>query len=368
LPAWQARLASYTVAELSRAAAATIILRILRELRLENGFQLGGETSKETYKRAANKARTLAETDLGPMSCILSKIWPKEKGFAFPAFLSTVFLLFDASGFAQQRDNAANLARWHGFLQQRDRSSPFPDTTLPPLEDVNDSRTINSSSSYAGRTAWKINITTTVFWVGEEATVNNPVANDKSAWDGVWRSSYGGYDNPRPAARVNFVPTNFQPRQNPFYVALPYNDVDNHHTKPEAAQVIPWFRRSFVRDGQSVCKGRWVAIRHGNRVCYAQWEDVGPFATDHWRYVFGNERPRPNRNHDAGLDVSPAVRDYLGLGGLDVCDWKFVDFLLVPSGPWAKYGDNNTFVRLRRRGVTSIASQSVRKSAANIPH
>ena len=86
--------------------------------------------------------------------------------------------------------------------------------------------------------------------------------------------------------------------------------------------MVPRFKSTYVRDGQSVLKGRWSAIRHGNKVCYAQWEDVGPFRTDHWQYVFGNERPRPNRNHDAGLDVSRAVRDYLSLDGIDSCDWK----------------------------------------------
>jgi hypothetical protein len=93
---------------------------------------------------------------------------------------------------------------------------------------------------------WKLNITTTVFWVGEQAAFNNPVPNDKSAWDGEWCSSYGGYDNPDSEARRNFIPIDFLPRQNPFYVALPYNDVDDHHTKPEAAQVIPWFKKAFV--------------------------------------------------------------------------------------------------------------------------
>ena len=168
-------------------------------------------------------------------------------------------------------------------------------------------------------------------------------------------SSYGGTDTPNAEDRLNFVPVSFTPRQNPFYVALPYNDIDDHHTKPEAAQVIPWFNSSFVRDGQSICKGRWVAIRHGMKVCYAQWEDVGPFQTDHWQYVFGNERPRANRNQDAGLDVSPAVREYLGLDNIDFCDWKFVDFLHVPVGPWALYGDNNTFSRFRHPRSTSIA-------------
>ena len=214
----------------------------------------------------------------------------------------------------------------------------------------------NSLGAGPGEYSWKLDITTTIFWVGEQATVNNPVSNDKSAWDIGWFSNYGGYDSPNSDDRQNFIPTNFIPRQNPFYVALPYNDVDDHHTKPEAAQVIPWFRSCFVQDGQSVCKGRWVAIRHGNKVCYAQWEDVGPYQTDHWQYVFGNERPRPNRNKDAGLDVSPAVRDYLALESIDICDWKFVDFFRVPRGPWAIYGDNNTFSRLRRPKSTSVAA------------
>ena len=87
----------------------------------------------------------------------------------------------------------------------------------------------------------------------------------------------------------------------------------------------------------------------GNRTVYAQWEDSGPFRTDHWEYVFGNERPKANLNRGAGLDVSPAVRDYLGLQDTDVTDWKFVEFSEVPSGPWAKLGDNNTFVMNQRK-------------------
>jgi len=292
--------------------------------------------------------------------CILSKVRSWKEHFVFSAVLAVVFLgLFNNRGFAQQQNCSVEFARYAMQLRESALLKASPHTIMTPnsrFSVANDPRFISGSLLLAGRSGWKPSISTTVFWVGEQATVNNPVANDKSAWDGGWRSSYGGYDDPNPGARVNFVPLNFLPRQNPFYVALPYNDVDNHHTKPEAALVVPWFRNSFVRDGESVCKGRWVAVRHGNRVCYAQWEDVGPFATDHWQYVFGNERPRPNRNRDAGLDVSPAVRDYLGLAGLDLCDWKFVDFRLIPPGPWAKYGDNNTFLRLRRQGTTAIAS------------
>lgn len=196
-----------------------------------------------------------------------------------------------------------------------------------------------------GRYPWKTNIVTTVFWVGEKATKRNPVANHASSWDMKWAANYGGYDDPDPARRRGFIPANFVPRQNPFYVALPYNDVTRGTTKPEARFVIPWFKQEFERPGKSVCKGRWLAIRKGNRICYAQWEDCGPFRTDHWQYVFGKERPKPNINQGAGLDISPAVRDYLGMkSGKDVCDWKFVELHEVPQGPWARYGDNNHFV------------------------
>jgi len=217
-----------------------------------------------------------------------------------------------------------------------------------------------SRAGNSRRYPWKNNIVTTVFWVGESATMNNPVPNTKSSWDAGWVQSYGGHDNPDPRFRRGYIPARFIPRQNPFYVALPYNDVTRGTTKAEAPRVIPWFREAFVKQGQSVCKGRWVVVRHGRREAYAQWEDCGPFRTDHWQYVFGNQRPLPNLNQGAGLDVSPAIRDMLGLKGKDVCDWRFVEFREVPRGPWALYGDNNTFVQQRRRGDVRFAGTSSR--------
>ena len=208
-----------------------------------------------------------------------------------------------------------------------------------------------------GRYPWKRDIITTIFWIGERPRGNNPVPNVRSSWDKHWYYSYGGYDNPDPGSRRDFIPIDFVPRQNPFYFALPYNDVEGGHSKHEASRVIPWFKQAFVRNGQTVLKDRWIAVQHGNKVCYAQWEDCGPFRTDDWRYVFGNERPRPNLNQGAGLDVSPAVRDYLGLGVKDACDWKFVEFREVPPGPWATYGDNNTFVILRRQSNKQFAAE-----------
>jgi len=205
---------------------------------------------------------------------------------------------------------------------------------------------------------WKRRIVTTVFWIGEQPTANNPVPNDKSSWDTRWAQNYGGYDNPDPSGRRGYIPAAFVPRQNPFYVALPYNDLSRKGTKPEAAKVIPWFKDTFVRPGESVCKGRWIAIHYRGRIAYAQWEDVGPFRTDHWEYVFGDERPAPNRNGGAGLDISPAVRDYLGMEGNDLADWKFIDVTQVPPGPWRSHGDNNDFVKLRRGGEVILASST----------
>ncbi len=217
-----------------------------------------------------------------------------------------------------------------------------------------------SSSRYP----WKTDIVTTVFWIGEMPTTNNPVPNHKSSWDSNWTSNYGGYDNPDPSRRHDYIPINFVPRQNPFYIALPYNDVSHGQFKPEAPTVVPWFRQAFVQQGHSVCKDRWVAVRRGNRVCYAQWEDCGPFRTDHYQYVFRNERPRPNLNRGAGLDVSPAVRDYLGLGPTSLTDWQFVEVRDVPPGPWRNYGDNNNFVIARRQTEQRLAEQYSTKTKA----
>ena len=206
------------------------------------------------------------------------------------------------------------------------------------------------------RYPWKKQIVTTTFWVGEAPTKNNPVPNHVSSWDEKWAQNYGGTDDPDPKKRVAFMPAKFVPQQNPFYVALPYNDICRTGHKPEAAQVIPWFKDDFRGPGKTVCKGRWLAIRFKDRVCYAQWEDAGPFRTDHWQYVFGSERPKPNLNKGAGLDVSPAVRDFLGMNDTDVTDWKFVDFDEIPAGPWSTHGDNNTFVQLKRREEARVVS------------
>jgi len=200
----------------------------------------------------------------------------------------------------------------------------------------------------------------TILWIGERPSGNNPVPNRRSSWDKDWSRSYGGFDDPNPAHRSNYIPVKFTPLQNPFYCALPYNDKSANGHRPEAPRVVPWFKEAYQGPGVSTCKDRWVAIRKGTRTVYAQWEDAGPFRTDYWQYVFGNERPKLNLNKGAGLDVSPAVRDYLGLNETDLTDWRFVEFSEVPRGPWSTLGENNTFVISDRKTGTELAEASKR--------
>lgn len=241
---------------------------------------------------------------------------------------------------------AADFARYAMKLREQALLKVEPQVFIP-----------TSSRAAIQRYPWKSNIVTTVFWIGEQAGGNNPVPNSRSSWDLNWTGNYGGFDNPERSQRRNYIPVSFIPRQNPFYCALPYNDVTHGQFKPEAPLMIPWFKQAYYGQGQSVCWHRWIAIRKGNRTCYAQWEDCGPFRTDHFQYVFGNERPKPNLNHGAGLDVSPAVRDYLGLQPTDVTDWQFVNIPDVPPGPWKSYGDNNHFVIARRQAEQRLVQQ-----------
>ena len=196
------------------------------------------------------------------------------------------------------------------------------------------------------RHPWRLGITATVFWIGETPTANNPTPNNKSSWDSEWERNFGGYDDPNPERRRDFRPVNIpNPGQNPFYIALPYNDViDWRRHKPEASEIIPWFNDRFERPGRTVLKGQWLAIRYNGRICFAQWEDCGPFTTDDPDYVFGDSPPSNTANSNAGIDISPAVRDYLGVRSHQQVDWRFVDLDEVPDGPWRRWGENNPFV------------------------
>jgi hypothetical protein len=254
---------------------------------------------------------------------------------------------------------AAVASKGHAQSPQKNLSKKLRESVFvqPALGHSDPMGNVDPPRPERGVYPWRTNIVTTTFWIGEEPAKNNPVPNHASSWDQNWAKNYGGTDEPKRTERVNYTPKNFVPRQNPFYIALPYNDIQKGGHKPEASTVVPWFKEAYTGPYKSVLKGRWIAIRFKGRTAYAQWEDCGPFRTDHHEYVFGSERPKPNLNKGAGLDVSPAVRDYLGMADTDVTDWRFVEFSEVPRGPWATHGENNTFVlkdRIDTMRVTEV--------------
>jgi len=177
-------------------------------------------------------------------------------------------------------------------------------------------------------------ISVTVFWIGEEGNEENGyIPNLQSTWDDNWIEHYGGIDDPE--NRNGFFPAEFTPLENPFYFALPYSDFDDDgNRKNTAYDVVYWAGDSVWEPLESMCKNRWIMVVWNGKTAYAQWEDAGPFGEDDFPYVFGNADPENSINDGAGLDVSPAVRDYLGLSGLDQVNWRFVETDSVPGGPW----------------------------------
>ncbi len=179
------------------------------------------------------------------------------------------------------------------------------------------------------------NITVTYFWIGEPAdSENGYIPNSESSWDINWQAHYGGVDDPN--NRSGFYPAAFIPKENPFYFALPYDDYDSTGNRRQSAyKQIYWAKGKIWSAYESMCKNRWIKIIKGSKTVYAQWEDCGPFFYNDSNYVFGTSLPmNQTQNNSSGLDISPAVRDYLGISGLDIIDWQFVDSIDVPNGPW----------------------------------
>ena len=185
-------------------------------------------------------------------------------------------------------------------------------------------------------------IKTTYFFIGEKDIYKTGVIdNGSSAWTKNWIDAYGGFDNPD--GRNGYFPADFIPKENPFYFALPYNDVTDHGHKNSIKKINilkVWKKHTdSINSGDfiSYCKNRWIKIVHKGKTCYAQWEDVGPFETDDINYVFGTNRPKNKINGGVGLDISPACFQYLDMKDNDNTNWQFVDFEDVPDGPWLRY-------------------------------
>jgi hypothetical protein len=204
---------------------------------------------------------------------------------------------------------------------------------------------------------WHRSIVATTFWVGE---VVDPSASDGSqqysTYDRNWLANYGGCDGvivqgacrtERRNASNGYFPNHMTPMQNPFYLDLPFDDIHNPAAFAMRSKVIPWaedpgYRGRGEELGFSFMKNRWVQLRKGPNICYGQVEDAGPSVYDDAPYVFGSDDRRPAnlRFNGAGLDVSPALNGCLSFSELDGqndrVDWRFVDEVDVPSGPWSR--------------------------------
>jgi hypothetical protein len=197
----------------------------------------------------------------------------------------------------------------------------------------------------------------TTFWVGE---VFDASASDGSqvisTFDDAWMRNYGGCDGiqrgsacltePRAAAN-DYFPTRMTPKGNPFYLDLPFDDVNDPIAFMRRGAVVPWahdtrYAKHLSDRSVSLMKNRWVRIRKGDRVCYGQVQDAGPGEYHDDAYVFGADDRRPvnKRFNGAGLDVSPALNGCLGFAELDGesdrVDWQFVESADVPEGSWTK--------------------------------
>lgn len=254
-----------------------------------------------------------------------------------PALIAGYYFLATNSGKSELASvEAKSKSKWQKLLEKNDVDVSFWKKYLPYVRHSEYDKAMNayqnsqdsnvqasaSQTNGNGSSSYPVhnNILTTYFWAGEDASGDNyGISNNSSCWDENWDKH-----------RNN---------ENKFYFALPYNDLDdNGNRKAEALKVIPWANEKNWSDSESICKNHWIKITHNGKVAYAQWEDAGPCddaggcGENDKNYVFGTAGPK----FKVGLDVSPAVKNYLGLDDEDRTDWQFIDAKDVPSGPWSQ--------------------------------
>jgi hypothetical protein len=217
-----------------------------------------------------------------------------------------------------------------------------------------DSRARGGGRTYPVHTS----IVATTFWVGE---IFDPHVTDGSqvysTYDADWQAHYGGCDGvvvkgrcetERRIAGNGFFPRHMTPHENPFYLDLPYDDVNDPTGFRMRCQLVPWasnpgYSGHCTDKSFSYLKNRWVRLTGpGGHTCYGQIEDAGPGEYHDADYVFGGAGARPaNRKYGgAGADVSPALNGCLGFaelnGDQDRISWQFVEAADVPPGPWRR--------------------------------
>jgi len=138
----------------------------------------------------------------------------------------------------------------------------------------------------------------------------------------------------RRTAENHHSPTSTAPRQDPFYLDLPFDDVSDPAAAAQRSGVVPWadeprYATVLADPDRSLVKDRWVAVRKDGRTCCGQVQDAGPGVYDDAAHVCGSDdvRPANRRYNGAGTDVSPALDGCLGFADQDAD---------VPPGPWTR--------------------------------
>lgn len=204
------------------------------------------------------------------------------------------------------------------------------------------------------RYQWHYRIVSTTFWVGEIFNSGPNGSQVISTYDAHWEAHYGGCDGlvqgavcrtERRVAANGYFPRHMTPKQNPFYLDVPFDDVNDPIAAAVRARVVPWahlpaYRARLPHPNQSIMKNHWVEIRSQGHICFGQVEDAGPGRYHDANYVFGSHPPSNRLYNHAGMDVSPALNGCLHFkelnGENDVVRWRFVEPRAVPPGPWRK--------------------------------
>jgi hypothetical protein len=202
-----------------------------------------------TWKTAADaQARTSQQKPITPESPSGQMDPSLEQPPADKGKLAQEARILAAAGETKRREVSASPDRSSDEFAKR--ANQLRERALMRLEPM---VTPPASQTATGRSPWRSRIMTNLFAIGELVHGKKGGIRQSSAWDPTWQEDFGGTDALEPEARANYVPRSFTPKLNPFYCALPYNDVNAGRTKPESRHVIPWFEAVFQREGESVC-------------------------------------------------------------------------------------------------------------------
>lgn len=252
--------------------------------------------------------------------------------------------------------------------------APTPTPTSTPVPTTTPTSTPAPPPGPGRAYPWHTNIVATTFWVGELFQANAPDGSQVcSTYDSEWALHYSGVKSGAAGPGTDcegspiggcdgvlakdslvcttetrtpdngWFPKHMTPLENPFYVDLPFDDLNNAAARKQRDQVVPWANDPGVKGSVSYLKNRWVEIIGASgRSCFAQNEDAGPGQYNDARYVFGTDDARPlsKQYNGAGMDASPAVNGCAGFkdldGDQDRIKWRWVDPANVPDGPWKR--------------------------------